>query len=65
MPSVKIVEKWDISGISEIFNDNKYKRVNSSHLLKWKKSKNGIRLDKRDAVVGILFFRERERAPSL
>ena len=65
MPSVKIVEKGNISGILEMFNNNKDKRVNSGHLLKWKKSKNGRRLDKCDAIAGILFFRERESTFSL
>ena len=39
VPSVKIVERRDISRILEFVNDNKDKRVNSGHLLQKKRPK--------------------------
>ena len=48
MPSVKIVEKWDISGILEFVNDNKT-NVNSCLLQKLKEP-NALGWDVWDAV---------------
>ena len=55
MPSVKIMEKWDISEILEFVNDNKT-NVNSCLLQKLKEP---------NAVAEAFGFSERERVASL
>ena len=63
MQSVKIVEKWDISGILEFVNDNKT-NVNSCLLQKLKEP-NAVGWDMWDAVAEAFGFLEREGVASL
>ena len=63
MPSVKIVEKGNISGIFEFVNDNKT-NVNSCLLQKLKEP-NAVGWDVWDVVAEAFGFLEREGVASL
>ena len=63
MQSVKIVEKWDISGILEFVNDNKT-NVNSCLLQKLKEP-NAMGWNVWDVVAEAFGFLEREGVASL
>ena len=64
MPSVKIVERRDISGILEFVNDNEDKIGNSGLLLQKEKTKT-CRMRNVMQGLGFLIFLERVCATSL